>query len=1578
MPSIIDWINATPTRSHSRNLESSLTRNHLARQHTATLASVNCAHFTDYTEPSTSTAVQYRSLIPRMSPSTALVPCASKSEALTLVKRRPRWEAAVFSTQLSFVMSLLRVTGTLMGRPATFLVDCGATSDFVSTAFLDRHSLREQLAATDRTVKGYDGVVKPASGILHATLTLDAAKHDGSVADSLPVRSFVAAPLQGEDAILGLPWLSQEEPDIRWSTGSISVRRFAVSPNGDETMRLVRLRKIIPRAGAHRRVSDSPCPENAEQRQGDQLSLVDELKQLYFATAETTESDPRVNGSLLELLARRHEAAQRIDAAVVANVGAAPAPKTPRSEAIEDKLAELRERMFKTHEKVFPEELPDGTPESRGELDHRIELKPGSLPIARGSFRRTRDEDDAIDTYVTEGTKKGWVQESHSSYAANPFQVPKKGTTEKRTVVDFRGINDQTVKSRYPLPRMDELFDRLQGAKYFSKIDLRSGFYQILLAPEDRYKTAFRTARGLFEYLVLPMGLCNAPATFMRLMNDVFRDFINQFVLVFLDDVVVYSNTLEEHIKHVDLVLNRLHEKKLYAKKSKCDLFKTEIEFLGHYVGVNGLRVMEDKLAAVTDWPVPQTVREVRAFLGLVGFYRRFIKDFSRVALPLTALTRTVTGGPFQWCDKAQTAFDTLKQSLQTAPILLLPDPSLPFVVHTDASGFAVGAVLQQDRQQGQGLQPVAYLSKKMNDAETRYPVHEQELLAIVTALTTWGHYLKGTHFTVATDHKSLIHFQTQPMVSGRQVRWLQALDPFDFTIEYVKGETNVTADGLSRRPDHFDPKTANGASPFDRPARVFDPSKAVGPAPTTKSQLCQCTIFQVESNEMQEQLQLAFGAHEARQQAIRQQQQRQQAIEAATRIVPPALDRPRPHPKTGVITMPSQRCTANNKKGVQCGARTTQGQYCWTHLRSLCQLRIKTSTIPLAGRGLFAERDFAAGEHIADYTGDLLRLRRDSDGGQYALALNSREAIDAARTNTAPGRSANDPRGSGQRPNSEFVINTLRRTGRLRATRAIQRGAEIFVSYGNSYHWANTIVETAAGLEADVTIELATQFRRAAAVDATYQTALQRSDRSPTDPIHTVDGLLFRNDALVVPNDAALRTQLIQECHDAPVGGHLGRDKTTEQVKRRFFWSGMDATINEYVTTCDTCQRNKSSQQAPMGLLRPLPIPPHAWHTVSLDLITGLPPSAQGNDAIVVFVCKLTKMVHYAACKTAISAAQLADLFLRTIFKLHGLPEALLSDRDPRFTAGFWKAFWEKMDTTLLMSTAYHAQTDGQTENANKTLETVLRSVVNFEQTDWDQHLHLVEFAVNSSKNATTGFTPFFLNYGLEPKTPIDIATAPLRAHRDGRAVDNKSADELSSKIKAAVEAAKANIEAAQKRQSHYADQHRRDHVPFQTGDRVLLASKNLQLVGDSQRTRKLTARYLGPFSVIRPIGENAYELQLPANIRIHPIVNVSQLKKYHDGSAAFPDRRAPHSRPEPEAIDGSGLPIYIAERVLESRVVRGQRQYLVKWEQFPDEESTWEPAAHLAGTAEGLIKDFEAREALQPRQSRRRTRTS
>ena len=642
---------------------------------------------------------------------------------------------------------------------------------------------------------------------------------------------------------------------------------------------------------------------------------------------------------------------------------------------------------------------------------------------------------------------------------------------------------------------------------------------------------------------------------------------------------------------------------------------------------------------------------------------------------------------------------------------------------------------------------------------------------------------------------------------------------------------------------------------------------------------------------------------------------------------------------------------------------------------------------------GLFAERDFRKGEHVTDYTGDYHALRHDRDGGPYHLQLTLHRAIDAARTNTAVGRWTNDPRGSGERANTEFVMHPARGTGRIRATRSILKGDEIFVSYGPSYWSAHRPSPkrpygagrrrllrarpvAAVALEADAAdlllnvlstfhSPLAAEITAAGQADPKWAAELV-ARHEHDDHVQSVNGHLYYDDRICIPPAAELRTRLIRECHDAAVSGHLGRDKTSEQLRRRFYWSGMDDDVERYVTSCDACQRNKPSQQSPIGLLMPLPIPPHAWHTVSMDLITQLPRSRNGHDAIVVFVCKFTRMVHFAACLTAITAPQLAQLFIAHVVRLHGLPATILSDRDPRFTATFWRSFWSSLGTSLAMSTSYHPQTDGQTENSNKTLETILRSTVNFEQTDWDQHLAAAELAVNNSKNATTGFSPFYLATGREARMPLDAAIEPLHG-----ANSNATAVTTLQRWEEALVHARTNIATAQARQSRYADLHRRNAV-IKLGDRVLLSSKHVTLLGDARRTRKLTSRFIGPYTVTRVVNANAYELDLPPELRIHPVVNVSQLKPYRDGTGTFPHRPPPHARPPPEAADTFGQEQYEVERVLDHRRTRRGTEYLVLWVGYPPEEATWEPESHLADSPD-LVSAYHDAEQVAPRLRRK-----
>ena len=540
-------------------------------------------------------------------------------------------------------------------------------------------------------------------------------------------------------------------------------------------------------------------------------------------------------------------------------------------------------------------------------------------------------------------------------------------------------------------------------------------------------------------------------------MNSVFADYLDDFVIVFLDDVLIFSRNTEEHARHVQLVLQRLREHRLYANMKKCEFFKPKISFLGHIVSADGIGMDPEKIKAIEDWPPLQNIGDVRSFLGLAGYYRKFVYRFSHIAAPLSNLLRNDT--TFTWTEKEQKAFDELKAALMNGPVLIVPNQKLPYTVTTDSSSYAVGATLSQDH--GRGLQPVAYMSHRMSPAEMNYPTHEQELLAVMLALAEWRHYLLGHRFTIVTDHHSLTYLNTQPNLSRRQARWVERLAEYDFDIVYAAGKSNRAADALSRRPDH----------------RITD------------------TMVPTET-------------------------------QTQTRA----------------------------KHGEQLSALTQ------------------------------------------------VTMSRD-------------------------------------------ILEDIRR------------------AYANDAECATLMANTAN-----------------------------------TDYEVKTDGLLYHRDGRIrIPDDMSIKSMLLYEAHDADVSGHTGMNKTAELLARQFDWPHLHRDVGKYVSTCVACQANKASNQRPIGLLQPLPIPKRRWEVVTMDLITGLPITRIGqHDAIVVFVDKLSKMVHYAPCTTTVDAPSLAKIFFREVVRLHGVPKVIISDRDPRFTSHFWTALWKELGTKLSMSTSYHPQTDG------------------------------------------------------------------------------------------------------------------------------------------------------------------------------------------------------------------------------------------------------------------------------------------
>ncbi|KAK1607756.1 hypothetical protein QYE76_031429 [Lolium multiflorum] len=413
-------------------------------------------------------------------------------------------------------------------------------------------------------------------------------------------------------------------------------------------------------------------------------------------------------------------------------------------------------------------------------------------PIAQRAYSMNPAELVELKKQLDELLAKGLIRPSASPWRSPVLFVDKKDGAS-RLCTDYRKLNDVTIKNKYPLPKIEDLFDQLTGATVFSKIDLRTGYHQLKIRATDIPKTAFTTRYGLYEYNVMSFGLTNAPAYFMNLMNKIFMNFLDKFVVVFIDDILIYSKTEEEHEQHLEIILETLRQHKLYAKFSKCEFWLKEVGFLGHILSAGGIAVDPAKIKTVAEWKVPTTQTEVRAFLGLAGYYHRFVEGFSSIARPMTQLLKK--DKKFDWTDKCEESFQKLKARLTTAPILIMPDITKPFDVYCDASKIGLGCVLMQ------GGKVISYLSRQLKQHEQNYPTHDLELAAVVLALKVWRHYLMGNRCEIYSDHKSLKYIFTQKELNMRQRRWIELIKDYDLEIHYHPGKANVVADALSRQP---------------------------------------------------------------------------------------------------------------------------------------------------------------------------------------------------------------------------------------------------------------------------------------------------------------------------------------------------------------------------------------------------------------------------------------------------------------------------------------------------------------------------------------------------------------------------------------------------------------------------------------------------------------------------------------------------------------------------------------------------------------------------------------------------------
>lgn len=428
-------------------------------------------------------------------------------------------------------------------------------------------------------------------------------------------------------------------------------------------------------------------------------------------------------------------------------------------------------------------------------IKHEIKTT-DTMPIYTKTYRYPQIHKEEVDRQIQDMLKQGIIRPSKSPYSSPLWVVSKKidasGKQKWRLVIDYRKLNEVTINDKFPIPNIDDILDKLGRSMYFTTIDLAKGFHQIEIFENDIPKTAFSTNQGHYEFLRMPFGLKNAPSTFQRMMNSILSELIGKICFVYLDDIIIFSTSIEEHLISIERVFRKLQEANLKVQLDKCEFMRKEIEYLGHVVTSEGVKPNPNKIKAIKQFPVPKTTKQIKQFLGLVGYYRKFIKDFAHIAKPMT--TQLKKGNRINPSDKDYlSAFNKLKSLIISESILSYPDYNKKFVLTTDASNYAIGAVLSQH------CQPISFASRTLNEHEVKYSTIEKELLAIVWATKYFRPYLYGREFTVKTDHKPLQWLANIKEPNSKLQRWKLRLEEYNFNVEYTKGKENYVADALSR-----------------------------------------------------------------------------------------------------------------------------------------------------------------------------------------------------------------------------------------------------------------------------------------------------------------------------------------------------------------------------------------------------------------------------------------------------------------------------------------------------------------------------------------------------------------------------------------------------------------------------------------------------------------------------------------------------------------------------------------------------------------------------------------------------------
>lgn len=874
-------------------------------------------------------------------------------------------------------------------------------------------------------------------------------------------------------------------------------------------------------------------------------------------------------------------------------------------------------------------------------VKHRIILnddKPIQLQPYRVPFRKR----EILQTEIQNKLETGAFRKSTSQYASPAFLVDKDKGKAHRLVADYRALNAKTIRDRTPMPHPEDVFGLLAKVKIFAKLDITAMFNQIEVDERDIAKTAITTPFGLFECPLMPFGLVNAPATAVRLMRDILCGLDGKICFVYFDDIMVFAEELDQLIERCECILSRLRQHNLKLKPSKCSFALEKVHFLGHEVSKSGISIDPNRIEQIKNFAKPKNNSAVRRFHGLCSYNRKFIKDFASIAKPLTPLMSTTI--EFYWNEETQKAFDKLKEALTSTPVLALYDPNAELELRTDASSFAIGAILYQRHQDPQFSGVITYYSKTLSPTEQKYSATERELLAAFRAVTELKHFLIGKPFILVTDHAALSLLTNHKDPHYRLSRWVAGLFSFDFKVVHKSGATHCDADAMSR----------------------------------------------IEAPDDSEDL------------------------------------------KQAELIIQSLRIDENNN---------------------------------------------------------------EIDSQETEIDIRSEQRNDALCSS---------------------LIDILERQ------------------------------------------DLTERERSTLAKGYTLQ-----------------DGLLYRvhlDDIFLLVIPECRRQTVIQSCHDIPLAGHLGFSRTFNMIKNRYYWPNMRKEIKKYVKSCSKCQRRKARNMKREGYIQPLPIAAEPFDIVGVDLITKLPKSNAGYNAILVCTDNLSKFVVAEPIKDE-TADTFIHVFFRSVICKFGCPRTIITDQGQNFASKVTRTFLKSYGIKRNQTSAYHPQTNGQTERFNRTLAASLTMYVSKNQKNWSDYVAGIVFAYNITEHSVTKASPFEIIYRYKPRIPLDNLL-----DRDEYIDPMNPGDDL--KYPYAIDKIKKYIIKSQEANKRRLDL-KLSEPTYAEGDYVVM-ERPIRARG---QINKLTYTYLGPFRVIKKIGDLTYLIEGKhenSGRTIRKIVHPGSLKKF------------------------------------------------------------------------------------------------